>query len=135
MKKKRSHNSLWHRLFCLLMAFYVINVSIDAPDGYVSPNGHGEYHEDLSINEIESFSELILEDIFGLHDAIPEHDEADGEEDQITKIFFDWSMPSPAVQYQFVPAIGFLTHVPVPFCRGFYRSNPTEINSPPPETV
>ena len=95
--QKRKHSAVWHRLFCLLMAFYVINVSIDAPDGYVSANRYGEYQEDLSVNEIESLGELILESVFGIHDAVPEHDESNEEEDQLTKIFMDWSIPSPLV--------------------------------------
>ncbi|MGF7218188.1 hypothetical protein GGR92_004365 [Spirosoma lacussanchae] len=133
MNKRRSGNPIWHRLFCLLMAFYVINVSIDAPDGYVTPNSRGEYREDLSFNEIESFSELVLETIFGIQDAVPEHDESDEEEDQVSKIFVDWSVPGPVVMYEFAASAGFVT-VPVQaFTHTIYRSRSTDINTPPPQ--
>ena len=132
MTKKLKHSQLWHRLLCLLMAFYVINVSIDAPDGYVTPNGHGEYREDLSINEIESLGELVLEEFFDLHDIVPEHDESNEEEDQLNKIFMDWSIPSPVVIYLLNPGVGFLPPTRMPFKGLIYRSNPTKINTPPP---
>ncbi|WP_097127479.1 hypothetical protein [Spirosoma fluviale] len=115
------------------MAFYVINVSIDAPDGYVSANSYGEYREDLSVNEIESLGELILENVFGIHDAVPEHDESNEEEDQLTKIFMDWSIPSPLVIYLVDPVAGYLTPTRMPFTGLIYRSNPAEINTPPPQ--
>lgn len=35
--------------------------------------------EDLTLNEIESIIELVSEDILGFSDAIPEHEEADGD--------------------------------------------------------
>lgn len=133
MSRKRKHIPLWHRLFCLLMAFYAINVSIDATDGYVTPNSHGEYHEDLSINEIESIGELVLEEVFGVTNAIPEHDEPDEEEDQITKIFFDWSIPSPSVFYQFYQAVGYVPTVYAPFALNRYFSKPAEVTTPPPK--
>lgn len=131
--KNRKHNSLWHRLLCLMMAFYAINVSIDATDGYVTPDSHGEYHEDLSINEIESIGELILEEVFDMANAIPEHDESDEEEDQITKIFFDWSIPGPIVSYRFYQAVGYTPPVHALFDLNRYFSRPAEVTTPPPK--
>ena len=133
MKKKRIHNPLWHRLFCLLMAFYVINISIDAPDGYVKPNSNGEYREDLSVDEIESFGELVLEECFNLHNAVPEHDESDEEEDQLTKIFMDWSIPGPTVLCLSAQVVSFLPPTRIPYTGLIYRSNGSEINIPPPK--
>ncbi|WP_460934694.1 hypothetical protein [Spirosoma humi] len=133
MQKKRIHNPIWHRLFCLLMAFYVINVSIDAPDGYVSPNSQGEYREDLSFNEIESFFELVLEVGFGLNDAVPEHDESDEEEDQLTKIFMDWSIPGPVIVYLVNPVASFRLPILMAYTGISYLSNPSEITTPPPQ--
>ncbi len=135
MKKKRIHNPLWHRLFCLLMAFYVINISIDAPDGYVKPNSNGEYREDLSVNEIESFGELVLEECFNLHDAVPEHDEPDEEEDQLTTIFMDWSIPGPTVLSRFAQVVGFLPPTPMLYTGLIYRSTLAEISTPPPQSA
>lgn len=115
------------------MAFYVINVSIDAPDGYVTPNSQGEYREDLSVNEIESLGELVLETMFGIHDAVPEHDEPNEEEDQLTKIFMDWSIPNPFIVYVENPVVSYITPTRMPFTGLIYRSNPAEINTPPPK--
>ncbi len=133
MEKKRRHSPIWHRLLCLLMAFYVINVSIDATDGYVMPNSHGEYREDLSINEIESIGELLLEEILGITNAVPEHDESDEEEDQITKIFMDWSIPGPAVSYRFYLSVGYTPTVHAFFAPNRYFSRPAEVTIPPPK--
>lgn len=115
------------------MAFYVINVSIDAPDGYVTLNSQGEYREDLSINEMESFTELVLEEGLDLRNAVPEHDESDEEEDQLTKIFMDWSIPSPVVSYQFCQLTGFLPPTLMPYTGLIYRSDTAEISTPPPQ--
>lgn len=133
MKRKRNHSPLWHRLLCLLMAFYVINVSIDAPDGYVTPNSQGEYKEDLSFNEIESFSELVLEEGLDLYDAVPEHDESDEEDDQLTKILVDWAIPGPLAVYRFESVMGYLPTPPLPFTGIIYQSKVADINSPPPK--
>jgi hypothetical protein len=135
MDKKRLHRPFWHRLFCLLMAFYVINVSIDAPDGYVTRDSQGSYREDLTINEIESIGELILEDFFDLKNAIPEHDESDEEEDQISKIFFDWSIPAPYVRFAFLTTTGFDIETVTPVDESIYHSRSDDISTPPPQAA
>lgn len=117
------------------MAFYVINVSIDAPDGYVTPNSKGEYKEDLSVNEVESIGELLLEGLFGIQNAVPEHDESDEEEDQISKIFFDWSLPTPVVAYQFTVNAELIFSSLLPYTGVIYGSTPAQINTPPPKIV
>lgn len=63
------------RFFWLIMALHILNCSIDAPDGLPSFKA-----EDLSINEMESISEVVLEKCFGFEKAVPEHDENDQEE-------------------------------------------------------
>jgi hypothetical protein len=115
------------------MAFYVVNVSIDAPDGYVTPNAQGEYREDLSVNDIESVAELVLENWLDLQNALPEQDEADDEEEQLTKIVMDWQLPGPAVSYQFVPLAGYVPATAIPLLLSHYRSMSADINTPPPQ--
>ncbi len=117
------------------MAFYVLNVSIDAPDGYVKPNGLGEYKEDLSFNEIESFSELLLEDFFDLKNAVPERDESDEEEDQLTKLFFDWSIPIPAVYLQPLSSHGYVIAKVLAVGEAIYGSRSADITTPPPQVI
>lgn len=57
------------------MAFHIFNLSVDtrdaAPD-YVP--------EDLTVNDQESFVELVLEKWVGIENAITEHDEPDQED-------------------------------------------------------
>ena len=52
----------------------IFNLSVDAPDA--QPR---HVQEDLTINDMESIVEIILEKIFVIDDAIPEHDDADDE--------------------------------------------------------
>lgn len=73
--QKLSHNALTRYLW-IVMAVFIFNFSIDAPDAYGD-----EVAEDLSFNDIESISELILEDVLGIYNAFPEHDENDLEDD------------------------------------------------------
>jgi hypothetical protein len=73
------------RYLWAFMALHILNCSIDTPDAqpdYIA--------EDLSYNDIESITELILENILGIENAITEHDESDTEEGysfQMAKIF------------------------------------------------
>lgn len=58
------------------LTLFIFNFSIDAPDAFGD-----NVAEDLSFNDIESISELILEDLLGIYDACPEHDENDLEDE------------------------------------------------------
>lgn len=79
--KKRKHSLLIYRVFCFIMALHVINVSIDTRDRCVIYTETGEAHEDLSINDMESFVEFFVEDLLGMANAIPEHDDPDEDSD------------------------------------------------------
>lgn len=57
------------------MAIHILNFSIDSPDATSD-----SIAEDLSINDIESISELVLEHVLGFENMISEHDEPDKEE-------------------------------------------------------
>lgn len=65
-------NHIVVRVLGLFMAAYVLNFSVDAPDG--QPD---HMTEDLSINDLESIAEIVLEEWMEMEDAIPEHDESD----------------------------------------------------------
>jgi hypothetical protein len=52
------------------LAAVVLNVSVDSPN-YNPFSGA----EDLSINEQESIVEIVLEQVMGFEDAIPEHED------------------------------------------------------------
>ena len=60
------------KLFWFLTALNILNLSVDAPDPQ-------PYHipEDLRYNDMESIVEIVLEQVLGIEDAVPEHDDDD----------------------------------------------------------
>lgn len=132
--KKRRHSLLIYRVFCFLMALHVINVSIDTRDQHVIYSETGEAHEDLSINDMESFVEFVVEDLLGMSNAIPEHDDPD-EDSDLTKLL---------QEYCFSPVFRLLPPQPevVTFERVSTPENVSkpvrlyqEITSPPPQRL
>ncbi|RYZ26918.1 MAG: hypothetical protein EOO10_14235 [Chitinophagaceae bacterium] len=61
-------------LVCWILLLQMINLSVDTPDSQIR-YGTTNHHEDLSINDIESLSELIAEGLFDID--VPESDEDD----------------------------------------------------------
>jgi hypothetical protein len=86
MRRIRNNYGNATRIICFLFAVHLFNFSIDPKDQ------HEDFvPEDLSVNDIESFTEFIAETIFGLDNAFAERDEADsadGGSVDFTKIFF-----------------------------------------------
>lgn len=68
MKLIREH--IISRIICLLLALHLFNVCVDSPDAQPA-----YLPEDLSINEMESVVEIVLEKGFEIENAISEHDE------------------------------------------------------------
>lgn len=75
LRQNKIFNLLW-----IVMALHILNFSIDAPD-IIDRN----IAEDLSYNEIESFTELITENILGIENALSETDEKGDEETEFFK--------------------------------------------------
>lgn len=75
LRQNKIFNLLW-----IVMALHILNFSIDAPD-VIDRN----IAEDLSYNEIESFTELITENILGIENALSETDEKGDEETEFFK--------------------------------------------------
>ncbi|MBD3629023.1 hypothetical protein [Cyclobacterium sp.] len=69
-------NSRFLKGFWIFMALYLLNCSVDAGDE--NPN---HLPEDLSINDQESMIEIVLEIGLGIEDAIPESEDADGDQE------------------------------------------------------
>jgi hypothetical protein len=67
--------SLVFRIFWLFMAIHIFNLSVDSRDArpYYEP-------EDLSINDLESVAEILLEQVLNINNAFAEHDESDCED-------------------------------------------------------
>lgn len=69
-KEIRTH--FYIRLFCGLMALYLFNCSVDAPDAFA------EYlPENVLINDQDSIVEIIVEQLLGFDDAITEYDDSE----------------------------------------------------------
>lgn len=60
------------RFTALLLAMHVLNFSVDSPDLYPDC-----FAEDLSLNDMESIVEIVMEKVLHIDNAIPEHDEPD----------------------------------------------------------
>lgn len=63
------------RFVCVMLALHFFNFSIDPIDKHAD-----SIPEDLSINDIESVSELVVEVVFSAGDIFAEHDEPDSDE-------------------------------------------------------
>jgi len=113
------------------MAVHVINMSADAPDGYSLPKLQGEGREDLSVNDIESLSELLLEECFGITDAVPEHDEPD-EESSLTELEEDYIFTQSFVFALFSAPAHFLVTELLSFQPTYVPTPVVEIVAPPP---
>lgn len=68
------------RLFCVFMALYLLNCSVDTSD--IRPN---YLAEDLTINDQETFIEIIVEKVLGFENAIPENEDCDYENNTVLK--------------------------------------------------
>lgn len=118
------------RSFWLLMALHILNCSIDTPDA------HPDYvPEDLAYNDIESISELVLEQILGFENAVAEHDEHDTEDGtsfDIAKILlfyqssFEFSIKHPHI-------FNFSKIIPLTYEDIFATQFHPDIVSPPPQ--
>lgn len=80
-------------LFWCLTLVQLLNVAVDPPDmeAVALP-------EDLSYNDPESILEIVVEDMLGYEDALPEHDDNDSErEGKLSKTTSFDTFPPPAV--------------------------------------
>lgn len=68
--------NLLRKHFLYFLSILLFNFSIDTPD-YLVYGPHYSAHEDLSINEQESITEFVLENLLGIENAVPENDEDD----------------------------------------------------------
>lgn len=67
------------KLLSFTLVLVVLNLSIDPPDLLKNLDQDEALEEDISINEMESISELVLEQVLDLDGAIPETDEEETE--------------------------------------------------------
>lgn len=128
MKTKTFIGNFVRKFICWVLLIQLINLSTDPVDQINFKNGYATFEEDLSINEIESFYELVLEDFF--HKNVPESDENDG--DAFIKVFDLYCSAGAVIEMK--PEI---IHFPPIIYSTFYQdsfcTNYPEINSPPPK--
>jgi hypothetical protein len=120
--------SLMFRYFWVVLAFHILNISIDAPDA--KPDS---FSEDLNFNDIESIAELVLEGWLGIQNIVPEHDEPDDQDGnslEMKKVDFFYQQASLKFQvfYPLSTSVKFYNQNK-PFCPERYLP----IFSPPPE--
>ncbi len=115
------------KIICFLFALHILNVSVDPPD----PEPEW-VPEDLSVNEMESISEIICEQILHIDNAFPEQDDQDNA---------DHGSPAALLLAPLIVAHQpILNIIPVPNSfpinvktfESFYKQPTLEILSPPP---
>lgn len=116
------------------MGLHIINLSIDAPDQYAPIQLISNQSENLAINDIESLTELFLEQGLGIDDAVPEHDEPD-EESNLLKLKQDYVFTNSFVFAPLLPLVHFL--LPKFLLAKFVRIPVliADVISPPPQTA
>lgn len=118
------------RLFCILMALHIFNISVDTPDA--DPDSKPE---DLSYNDMESVVEIILEKCLDYDNAIAEHDEAD--EDCVTSKTIEIASDiiiTDFFTYPFsTPLPSELLKVKTPYVGSCSSDHISEITPPPPK--
>ncbi|MDX2194931.1 MAG: hypothetical protein NW207_00805 [Cytophagales bacterium] len=72
-------NKSFAQFLSLLLCIVILNVSIDPPDAQYNADYDYELEEDLSVNEMESISEVVLEEVLDIDNAVPETDDSDTE--------------------------------------------------------
>lgn len=126
MKFIRNH--IVSRVFCFLMALHIFNISVDTPDAqpdYVP--------EDLTINDMESVAEIIIEKGFGIDNAFEEHDEQDENDASNFEMSKDFKVYPHQTTIKIIsPEVHFVKHN-FTYNNQFYNSFVNEISPPPPK--
>lgn len=129
MKKLRQYSIL--KIVWMAMALHILNFSLDAPDAT-----NITIAEDLSFNEIESFTEWFAEDVLNIEDAFSESDEQGDEESGFIKKIVDIKFYQVAFEDEIItPTLKNVknnstsVNYSKPFCSTIYIS----VFSPPPE--
>lgn len=126
MKFFRNH--ILSRIFCVLMALHIFNVCVDTPDAQ-----HESVPEDLSINDMESIVEIVLEKGFNIDNAIAEHDEPDESDAGSFEISKEFKVYVHQLTLKIIePEVHFVVHN-LSYADPFYNSFVNEITPPPPK--
>jgi hypothetical protein len=131
MQMKKLRQNKIFRIVWIVMALHILNFSFDAPDASEDYDA-----EDLSFNEIESFTEWFAEEVLNIEDAFSESDEQGDEESGFIKKIVDIKFYQVAFEDETItPSLKNIknnstsVNYSKPFCSTIYVS----IFSPPPE--
>ncbi|APY12722.1 hypothetical protein BWZ22_00320 [Seonamhaeicola sp. S2-3] len=110
------------------MSLHILNISVDAPD--VKPD---YIPEDLGYNDMESVVEIVLEQILGFEDAIPEQ-----EDDDTSQGLLNHSFVPVFYQKQFNYSVllhdNFIEKKHISFYKDkYFKQFQPEISTPPPK--
>ena len=109
------------------MCIQMFNISVDAPDGHTDA-----LKEDLSINEMESVLEIILEQCLDIENAIPEYDEEDdNNSNSIGKYFIQFYFNGQSISINNTTDILLLKKVFPPAAFLLCEYNPEKVTPPP----
>ena len=115
------------RIFIVALALHLFNLSIDPQDK------HPDWApEDLSVNEIESFTEFFTEVILGKTNAFKEHDEHDHESVRYGHIYIYCLSSNLTILKDFYPNILYTHQFQTQIIGRTIPSN-KEIIAPPPK--
>ncbi len=107
------------------LALYLLNGSVDFQDQRIA-----NYQEDLTINEIESFAELIIEEIVCIDNFFEEQSESEAEPTTKGTHVFKYLVPNPLV-LTFNPIDVSMSYYPGEIV--FYYFTHSTILTPPPQ--
>jgi len=125
MKLLREH--IVFRFLWVVLALHILNISVDTPDR--QPD---HVSEDLSYNDMESITEIVLEQVLCIDNAIPEHDEPDNDNGKTNlKTAIDFFISKFSVKLADISY--YLLNNPSQYKENFYQQFHSELNSPPPE--
>jgi hypothetical protein len=120
-------NNIFRRIFCILMAIHIFNLSVDTKDA--QPDCVAE---DLSINDQETIVEIVLEKVLGIENAIAEQDEPD-QEDSGELDFEKIDLISHHSHRLFFELKFFQEKSKINYLTSFHQSPTFDVFSPPPE--
>jgi hypothetical protein len=121
-------NMAWFRFVWIIVCFQILNLSVDAPDGHSDAIA-----EDLSINDMESIVEIVLEEVLDIKNAIAEQDEQDDDAgNSLCKTNIDFFL-QPLNVISIKVNYDFETSDKILFTDKFYYQYNPEKQTPPPK--
>lgn len=120
-----------HRMLWLLMGLHILNFSIDNPHTLLENS-----KVDSDFEEVDSFAELVLEDVMRIEDAIPEHHSKSPVNQKFTakKMVWLFEQQPQIPDFPAAPELNYRVVAENPFYKNrIYASPLVNVISPPPK--